>query len=317
MVFGRRFSPFCEHELVLQVAFHGSTRRDVSLVTEFGPISFGAFSGLYPQQRLVRVSITKAKIHIIFMITLEGQKVVVTGGSRGLGHGIVEALVAQKAQVTVVARDPERLAEVSKRFGVDVVRGDVTDEKLARDVLSNVRPSVLVLNAGTTPTMGPLHKFTWETFNRTWDVDVKAGFHWIQETLRLPLAHGSRVIITSSGAAQNGSPLSGSYAGAKRMLWLMALYANEEAEELGLNIHFQVIVPQQIIGDTDLGRMAAEAYASSNGISPEAFLARFGAPMPPRKVGGHVTTILTDPSYAQGVAFGLSGERGIVPLDDR
>ncbi|MEI9922922.1 MAG: SDR family NAD(P)-dependent oxidoreductase [Bradyrhizobium sp.] len=87
------------------------------------------------------------------METLEGQKVVVTGGSRGLGLGIVEALVARKAQVTVVARDPERLAEVAKRLGVKTVRGDVTDERLAHDVLSDVRPSVLVLNAGATPPM--------------------------------------------------------------------------------------------------------------------------------------------------------------------
>ena len=72
------------------------------------------------------------------MNTLEGQKVVVTGGSRGLGLGIVEALVARKAEVTVVARDPERLAEVSKRLGVNVARGDITDEKLARGVLSDV-----------------------------------------------------------------------------------------------------------------------------------------------------------------------------------
>ncbi|MEP6877050.1 MAG: SDR family NAD(P)-dependent oxidoreductase, partial [Burkholderiales bacterium] len=47
------------------------------------------------------------------MKTLEGQRALVTGGSRGLGLGIVEALVAQKARVTVVARDPERLADVS------------------------------------------------------------------------------------------------------------------------------------------------------------------------------------------------------------
>src|SRR5258708_33228436 len=103
------------------------------------------------------------------MATLEGQKVVVTGGSRGLGLGIVEALVAQQAQVTVVARDPERLAEVSQRLGVQVVRGDVTDEKLARSVLRDVRPSVLVLNAGATPVMGPLHELTWEDFSRAWD----------------------------------------------------------------------------------------------------------------------------------------------------
>src|SRR4051812_47604526 len=104
------------------------------------------------------------------MATLENQKIVVTGGSRGLGLGIVEALVARKAHVTVVARDPERLADVSKRLGVDVIRGDVTDEKLARNVLTDVRPSVLVLNAGTTPVMGPLHELTWKDFSRAWDV---------------------------------------------------------------------------------------------------------------------------------------------------
>jgi len=249
------------------------------------------------------------------MVTLEGQKAVVTGGSRGLGLGIVEALVAQKARVTVVARDPERLAEVSKRLGVNVARGDVTDEKLARGVLSDVRPSVLVLNAGATPPMGPLHELTWENFSRAWDVDVKAGFHWVQETLRLPLPRASRVIIASSGAALNGSPLSGSYAGAKRMLWLMALYANDVAQRLDLGIRFQAIVPQQIIGDTELGRKAAEAYARSKGVSLEVFLAGFGAPMPPRKVGDNVVSILTDPRYATGVAFGMKGDLGIVSLD--
>ncbi len=249
------------------------------------------------------------------MATLESRNVVVTGGSRGLGLGIVEALVARKAHVTVVARDPERLAKVAERLGVNVARGDVTDQGLARRVLSDVRPSALVLNAGATPAMGPLNELTWENFNRAWDVDVKAGFHWVQETLRLPLPRGSRVILASSGAALNGSPLSGSYAGAKRMLWLMAIYANTVARRLDLGIHFQAIVPQQIVGETELGRKAAEAYARSNGVSPEVFLAGFGPPMPPRKVGDNVVSILTDPRYAAGVAFGMKGDIGIVPLD--
>jgi NAD(P)-dependent dehydrogenase (short-subunit alcohol dehydrogenase family) len=250
------------------------------------------------------------------MDTLKGQKAVVTGGSRGLGLGIVEALVAQQAPVTVVARDPERLAEVSKRLGVDVFRGDVTDERFARSVLRDVRPSVLVLNAGATPAMGPLHETTWENFSRVWNVDVKAGFHWVQEAIRLPLPRGSRVIIGSSGAAVNGSQLSGSYAGAKRMLWFMADYANGVAKKLDLDIRFQAILPLQIIGDTELGRTAAEAYARSRGVSLEAFLASSGAPLPPRTVGQYVVSILTDPRYEAGVAFGMKGDLGIVSLDN-
>ncbi len=123
------------------------------------------------------------------------------------------------------------------------------------------------------------------------------------------------MIIGSSGAALNGSPLSGSYAGAKRMLWLMTLYANDLAQRLDLGIHFQAILPQQIIGDTELGRAAAEAYAKSKGVSLEGFLAGFGAPLPPRKVGENVVSILTDPRYAAGVAFGMKGDLGFVPLD--
>lgn len=251
------------------------------------------------------------------MQDLAGKRAVVTGGSRGLGLGIVEALLARKALVTVVARDPERLRLVAERLGtgVEVVQGDVADESLARQVLERVRPNVLVLNAGATPSVAPIQDQTWEGFSRTWNSDVKAGFHWVQHALRLPLAPGSRVLISSSGAAVNGSPLSGGYAGAKRMLWILAHYANGAAKEAELGITFQTIVPQQIIGETELGRAAAVAYAQRKGVSVEAFLAGFGAPLPPRQVGEHVARILSDPKYERGVAFGLKGDTGIVCLD--
>jgi hypothetical protein len=36
---------------------------------------------------------------------------------------------------------------------------------------------------------------------------------------------------------------------------------------------------------------------------------------PPHKVGDNVVSILTDPRYATGVAFGMKGDLGIVSLD--
>lgn len=249
------------------------------------------------------------------MQTLQDQRVVVTGGTSGLGLGIAEALVARGARVTVVARNPGRLAELGHRLGVATTAGDVTDPGLAERVVREVRPSVLVLNAGATPAMGPIHELTWEAFTRVWDTDVKAGLHWIQAAIRLPLERGSRVLIGSSGAAIVGSPLSGGYGGAKRMLWMMASYANAVSTELGLGIQFQAIVPRQMIGDTPLGLAAAEAYASRKGITVEAFLAGFGAPLTPRQVGEHVATLLTDPAYETGVAFGMKGDLGLHSLD--
>lgn len=65
------------------------------------------------------------------MTSVEGLRVVVTGGSRGLALGIVEALVDRKAIVTVVARQQAPLADVARRFGVATISGDMTEADLA------------------------------------------------------------------------------------------------------------------------------------------------------------------------------------------
>ncbi len=248
-------------------------------------------------------------------MNLKDKKVVVTGGSRGLGLGLVEALVARGARVTVVARDGDALTAVHNRLDVGVISADVTEETEAYRILSEVNPEVLVLNAGAKPPMGRLDQLNWADFSATWETDVKGGLYWLQAALKTPLRSGSRVLVGSSGAAQNGSPLSGGYAGAKRMLWLMAKYANGVSAQNNLGIRFQAIVPQQIIGDTGVGDAGAKAYAGAMGIKREEFLARFGAPMPPREFGEKVVCLLEDPKYADGVVFGLKGDTGITMLE--
>jgi NAD(P)-dependent dehydrogenase (short-subunit alcohol dehydrogenase family) len=248
-------------------------------------------------------------------MNLKDSKIVVTGGSRGLGLGLVEALAAHGARVTVVARDRDALAAVHAKLGVDVISADITDEREAYRILSETGPEVLVLNAGARPPMGRLDQLSWQDFSAPWETDVKAGLYWIQAALKTPLKPGSRVLVGSSGAAQNGSPLSGGYAGAKRMLWLMAKYANGVSMQNKLGIRFQAIVPQQIIGGTGVGDAGAAAYARAAGIDREAFLARFGAPMPPRDFGEKVVSVLEDEKYADGVVFGLKGDTGITMLE--
>ena len=61
-------------------------------------------------------------------MNLRDKTIVVTGGSRGLGLGLVEALVDQGAKVTVVARDQAALAAVKQRLGVAVISADITDD---------------------------------------------------------------------------------------------------------------------------------------------------------------------------------------------
>ena len=249
------------------------------------------------------------------METLEQQRVVVVGGSRGLGLGVVEALVARDATVTVVARDAERLAEVKARLGLSIVSGDASDPTLADAVLRDVRPTVVVLNVGATPAMAPLHQQTWESFTRNWLTDVKATFHWVQSALNLPLARGARVLLSSSGAAIDGSPLSGGYAGAKRTIWLMAGYANGVARDLDLGIRFQALLLRQLVGTTHVGHAAAEAYGRQKGVNTETYLASFGKPLSAREYGEHVSTVLTDPAYENTLALTIRGDAGIRSID--
>src|SRR5260221_6466613 len=228
-------------------------------------------------------------------MSLQDKKVVVTGGSRGLGLGLVEALVAYGARVTVVARDEEALASVRVRLGVATISADVTDETAAPRILADVRPEVLVLNAGAAPRMERLDRISWADFTATWETDVKAGLYWLQAALNLPLKPGSCVLVGSSGAAVNGSPLSGGYAGAKHMLQFMARYANGIAKQKGLGIRFQAILPMQIIGGTGVGDEAAGPHARSMGLGRGACLARFGAAVAPRPFVGSFVPGLEEP----------------------
>ena len=248
-------------------------------------------------------------------MSIKDKNIVVTGGSRGLGLGLVEALVAHGAKVTVVARGADALKSVHDRLGVATIPADVTDESAAHRILAEIRPDILVLNAGTPPPMGRLDQLSWTDFTAPWETDVKGGLYWIQAALNLPLTPGARVLVGSSGAAVDGSPLSGGYAGAKRMLWLMAKYANKVAEQKGLRIRFQTIIPRQMVGGTGTGDAGSRAYARANGIEVETFLAGFGAPMPPRDFGEKVVAVLDDPKYAEGFAFGLKGDTGVTVME--
>jgi NAD(P)-dependent dehydrogenase (short-subunit alcohol dehydrogenase family) len=248
---------------------------------------------------------------------LEGKTALVTGGSRGLGLDIVRALAAEGATVSALARNTERLEQLKHEVaGVQIRIADVADAETAAAALRDTRPDILILSAGATPTMAPVHQQSWEQFSRTWNTDVHMTFAFGKEALTLPLAPGSVVVIVASGAAigGGGSPLSGGYAGAKRMQWLLAQYLRREADALERSIRFVALLPQQIIGTTDLGHAAAVAYAAHQGITEQAFLDRFGSPLTSEDVGCAVVALICDPAYRSGIAFGISS-RGLAAIE--
>src|SRR4051794_4287083 len=203
---------------------------------------------------------------------------VVTGASRGFGRAIAGALVAAGTHVVGVARDQEALLpaldELGDRF--TPAPGDATGEALAAELIREHRPDLLVLNAGATPHMAPVHEQTWETFSRNWDVDARHAFTWTKAALREPLAPGSVVLAMSSAAAlagvgrAPGSPLSGGYAGAKAAIRYIRGYAADESARAGLDIRFLALLPQ--LAPTGIGAVGVAGYAARQGVDPEAFV---------------------------------------------
>ncbi len=226
----------------------------------------------------------------------------VVGASRGLGRGIAVALARSGAPVVAVARTGAALAELAGEIdAVGVEVADARDPAAAAALLERHRPSLVVLVAGATPPVLPLQEQTWETFSVNWDADVRIAFHWLREALVRPLPTGSRVIVISSGAALNGSPLSGGYAGAKATQRFITAYAQEEADRAGLGISFTAVFPR-ITPMTDLGRPAVEAYAARGGQTVEEYLARFGPPLTPAIAGAAVVELAR--AEAAGLAPG-------------
>ncbi|WP_431958723.1 SDR family oxidoreductase [Nocardia lijiangensis] len=225
---------------------------------------------------------------------LEGTTAIVTGASRGFGRGIARALSAAGAHVVGVARTSAPLDAVRDELGATftAVAADAADPVTASRLLNEHRPRTVVLCAGAAPRMSPLQDQTWETFSQNWNVDVAQAFHWTREALRRPLAPGSSVIAISSGAAINGSPLSGGYAGAKATVKLIATYAAVESERAGLGIRFVSVLPQ-LTPATDLGAAAVAAYAERQGVDVDTFVRSSGPALTPEQVGKSVLEIAT------------------------
>ena len=122
------------------------------------------------------------------------------------------------------------------------------------------------------------------------------------------------MLISSSGAAICGSPLSGGYAGAKRMLWFMAAYANAVATELDLGIRFQALVPQQMTGRRRCGRTGAEATRGAR-ASPRSPCSPVSASRCRHTTSASYVAISSSSrSTRRPRPWGIKGDYGIVAL---
>lgn len=242
-------------------------------------------------------------------MTLRGKNLVVIGGSRGVGRAIVEQTLREGANVLAVARDHRTLTELTAvATGVRTLSLDATAEDAPDTVFGTLRPDILIVCAGAIPPTAPVQELNWRQFTINWETDVKASFLFCRAALRSPLASGSTIILISSAAAIGGSPISGGYAGAKRMQMFMANYCQKESDRLKLGLRFLALAPARIMPETDLGTAAVEGYSKYLGMGAEEFIKGMSSRQTPGDVARAVVELATQPDARSGTVLIVSGK---------
>lgn len=187
------------------------------------------------------------------------KKALVTGGTRGIGRGIVLALARAGVNVATCSRsggsDADTLDRELKETGGDhlVMRADVSDPESVARLIGECRDrfgslDVLVNNAGTISHI-PFEKLPLTEWRQVIDSNLTGSYLTTQAALPL-LGEGASVINIGSRSAQAGLPLRSHYTAAKAGLVGLTRSLAKELGPRGIRVN--LIAPGVI--DTDVER---------------------------------------------------------------
>jgi NAD(P)-dependent dehydrogenase (short-subunit alcohol dehydrogenase family) len=221
--------------------------------------------------------------------------VTIVGASRGLGRVLAETFHRLGAQVLVVARGQADLDALSADLpGVAVLACDAASDDAPDRVFAVQTPRILILCGGAVPPCLPLPDMDWQAFSSAWNTDTRMSFHFMQAVLRKPLPAGATIVTITSGAMLQGSPISGGYAGAKKMQLFLSGYAQKEAGRAGLDLRFLSLAPARLMQGTGVGAAGIAGYAAYNGTTEADFLAAMGPGLTTRLVADALLGLIED-----------------------
>ncbi|MQY11634.1 3-oxoacyl-[acyl-carrier-protein] reductase FabG [Streptomyces sp. RB5] len=243
---------------------------------------------------------------------LKGKKALVTGGSRGVGRGIVRALAQAGADV-LTCYQQESEAVVSLRNELKetdgdhhVVRADVSDPGNVTDLLAEAGEryghlDVVVNNAGAISHI-PYAELPLEEWRRVVDTNLTGVHLVIQGALPL-LGAGSSVISIGSKAVEAGIPLRSHYTATKAALVGFNRSLAKEFGDRGIRFN---IVALGVIETENLHKMPDEMKAQLvERYSAKTALHRLGTP---DEVAGAVLWLSSDLSrYVTGATICVDG----------
>ena len=206
--------------------------------------------------------------------TLESKIALVTGGGTGIGKGIARIFANNGANVTIAARNMERLQttadELSAESGTTVtaLSMDVTDEDSVGNVFASImgahgRLDVLVNNSGLIEG-DPIETLSAEKWLRVMNTNVSGMFYCTKQAFKIMRPQGGgRIINIGSIAAQRSRHSAAAYTTSKHAVWGLTQSAAIEGRDI--NISVSALHP----GNTMVERRADARSGSGRDEGPE------------------------------------------------
>ena len=166
---------------------------------------------------------------------MEGRTVLITGASRGIGAAAARAFAEAGANVVLLARGTDAIADLAGEIGETAlaVPCDVTRwHEMAAAVRAAVdtfgRLDAAILNAGAIEPIAPLARSDPDGWWSSVDVNLRGVYHGLRATMPV-LPQGGTIVTVSSGAAHR--PVEGwsHYCAAKAGAWMLTQSAHHEA----------------------------------------------------------------------------------------
>ncbi|CAK6693895.1 SDR family NAD(P)-dependent oxidoreductase [Synechococcus sp. CBW1107] len=252
---------------------------------------------------------------------LDGQRALISGGSKGLGAAIAETFAEAGADIGVIGRNTaglhntKRLVEGKGRH-CDVITADLAcaeGAQRAGDKALELCPAwdVLVNNAGIAAIVKPILETSQAEWDETFDLNLRSVLLLSQALVPQMIARGSgKIVNISSIGAFVGSPGLSAYAASKAALNQLT---RTMAVEWGPHkIHVNAICPTVILTDMGHAIWDKPAMKEQRELKEKRIpLHRFGEPKEVANVALFLASAASD--FIHGVSLPLDGGMTISP----
>lgn len=181
---------------------------------------------------------------------LQDAKVLITGGTSGIGLAAAAMFKKEGAQIAVTGRDGDKLKQVVDTLGIHGIQADVTNEgdvvrlvKEARKKMNGL--NVLINNAGF-GYIAPLIEIKPELFDHVWRTNVLGAALCAKECAKIFIEQNcGNIINIASTSALKGNPMASPYAATKFALRGMTESWREELRKY--NVRVMLINPSEVM----------------------------------------------------------------------